>query len=334
MKRATAITALLAAALPLAGCGGVQSALDPQGRESSEIAWLIWLFTGVSAVIWLAVMAALVIGFLRRETDPAESPLSPRDDRTRIAAVTAAVALTAITVIGLTVLSYRTDKSLAAPGAGPVTLRVISHQWWWEVRYEDPAPSRNFTTANEIKVPVGVPVRLKLQSDDVIHSIWVPNLAGKQDLIPGWTNAMTFTANAPGKYRGQCAEFCGFQHAHMAVWVEAVSFEEFDRWTKQQIAAAAPPAAENKEGERIFMTSGCILCHAVRGTTAGGKTGPDLTHLASRETLAAGTLDNSHDNLEAWIADPQGIKPGANMPRVKLTADQREKLVRYLEGLK
>lgn len=334
MRPLAARLSVLAVGLLLTGCQGIQSALDPHARESSAIASLIWIFTAVAAVVWLLVMAALLLGLFKRETNSDEPPLTPRDETTRTRIITVAVALTALTVIALTVLSYNTDKSLAAPGAGPVTLRVIGHQWWWEVRYEDPAPSRNFTTANEIKIPVGTPVRLKLQSDDVIHSMWIPSLAGKMDLIPGWTNEMVFTVKDQGFYRSQCAEFCGFQHAHMAFWVNAVSAEDFDAWVKQQTAAAAGPKPEAQEGEKLFMSMGCVLCHAVRGTKAGGHTGPDLTHVASRKTIAAGTLDNTQDNLIAWIADPQGIKPGATMPRVNLTEEQRRQVVQYLEGLK
>jgi cytochrome c oxidase subunit II len=211
---------------------------------------------------------------------------------------------------------------------------LSGHQWWWEIRYDDTDPSRSFTTANELHVPVGRPVMISLQSTDVIHSFWVPSIAGKEDLIPGWKNSIIITAQSPGLYRGQCAEFCGLQHANMGLLVFADPPDKFDSWYAAQVAPAPSPPAAVKHGHDVFMSSGCILCHGIRGTTAGAKVGPDLTHVASRTSLAADTLDFNHGNLVAWIADPQAVKPGSNMPKVNLSDADREAVARYLENLK
>lgn len=321
--------------LLLAGCSGLQSALDPQGRDADAIAWLIWIFTAACSAIWFAVMIALVIGLAHREARRDAAPLARASSGSRRQAVVALFTLlTALAVIALTVLSYLTDKSLATPSGAPAHVTLIGHQWWWEIRYDDVDPARSFTTANELHVPVGRPVQIALQSVDVIHSFWVPSLAGKEDLIPGWRNAITVTAERPGLYRGQCAEFCGLQHAHMGLLVFADPPQQFDAWYEAQVSAAAPPAAATRQGHDVFMRSGCILCHAIRGTRAGGRVGPDLTHLASRRSIAADTLPLNHEALVAWIGDPQGLKPGANMPRVNLTDADRSAVALYLESLK
>jgi cytochrome c oxidase subunit 2 len=251
------------------------------------------------------------------------------------AVVTTAVVLTGISVLVLTGFSYASQKQLFSTKADGLTIRVIGHQWWWEVRYEDPEPQKAFTTANEIHVPVGEPVKIKLNSSDVIHSFWVPNLLGKQDNITGRENEIQFTAEREGVYRGQCAEFCGWQHAHMGMLVVAQSKGDYERWRDHQIKAAEPPSdAERQRGQEIFLSKPCVMCHSVRGTPAGGRVAPDLTHLASRQHIAAATLPMSRGNLAAWIIDPQGIKPGVHMPLIKIEPDEVDPLVSYLEGLK
>jgi cytochrome c oxidase subunit 2 len=203
------------------------------------------------------------------------------------------------------------------------------------VRYEDATPSRILTTANEIHIPAGEPVRLLLTSTDVIHSFWVPSLSGKLDLIPGHINVLDIKADKPGVYRGQCAEFCGAQHANMATFIIAEPRAKFDAWWNDQLhPAAAPTSDEAKAGETLFLKRPCVMCHRIGGTPAGGTVAPDLTHIASRETLAAGTLTMSRGNLAAWVADPQGIKPGSHMPVVELDGDELNAIVAYLEELK
>ena len=192
-----------------------------------------------------------------------------------------------------------------------------------------------FDTANELHIPVGRPVVVKLQSPDVIHSLWVPNLAGKKDLIPGRTTALRLRADQPGIYRGQCAEFCGFQHAKMALLVIAEHPEEYERWAQSQRESARMPESDlAKRGQRVFLTAPCVMCHAIQGTPANGKTGPDLTHVASRRTLAAATVPNTRGYLAGWIVDPQHIKPGTNMPAITLAPDDLQALLAYLESLR
>ena len=203
--------------------------------------------------------------------------------------------------------------------------------WWWEVRY----PQQQITTANELHIPVGRPVRLELTSADVIHSFWVPRLNGKRDMIPGLKTIFWIQADEPGVYRGQCGEYCGTQHANMAFEVIALESAEFDEWLAQQTSAKSPPRSEAAErGGEVFQSAGCAQCHAIQGTDATGTAGPDLTHVGGRRMIGAALLPNTRGNLSGWIADPQGIKPGVKMPRTYLAADELQDLVTYLEGLK
>ncbi|MER9827758.1 cytochrome c oxidase subunit II [Mesorhizobium sp. M0134] len=323
--------------LLLAGCSGWQSALDPKGPAAGELAWLIWFFTALCTVVWLLVLAVLIMPLARRAA-PLGDPLvlDAAAERSKMRIVVAALAATALILVGLTLLSYFANRTLAAIGSdAALTIRVTAHQWWWEVRYENDQPNRILTTANEIHIPAGEPVRLVVTSTDVIHSFWVPNLSGKLDLIPGHENVLDLKADKPGVYRGQCAEFCGAQHANMSTFIIAEPRPVFDAWLNDQLRpAAAPVSAEAKTGHDLFLKRPCVMCHKIGGTIAGGTVAPDLTHIASRRTLAAGTLAMSRGNLAAWIADPQGIKPGAHMPVVGLNGDELNAIVAYLEGLK
>ena len=329
-------TALACLALLLGGCSGWQSALDPKGPQARHLSDLIWGFTAVCTAVWLVVMVVLAVALVRRRA-PRPDPLVTDVGRERRALqiVTACTVATALIVLALTGLSYVSQRKLFARESGGLVIRVTGHQWWWDIRYEDEHPARVFTTANEMRIPVGEPVTVKLASTDVIHSFWVPSLMGKQDLIPGQENEIQFTASRPGIYRGQCAEFCGWQHARMGMLVHALAKDEFEQWRERQRKPAEPPSnPERQKGQEVFLSSSCVLCHTVRGTTAGSRVGPDLTHLASRTQLAAGTLPMSRGNLAAWIVDPQGIKPGNNMPSNKLEPDRLDALVGYLAGLK
>jgi cytochrome c oxidase subunit 2 len=337
VKRLASIAFATAMALFLQGCAGWQSALDPKGPAASELAWLIWFFTGLWAVVWVLVMAALAVPLMMRSRQHAEPlALDASSDNRKLRVVMTAVGLTAVILVGLTLLSFFANRTLAAIGSdAALTIRVTGHQWWWEVRYEDATPSRILTTANEIHIPAGEPVRLLLTSTDVIHSFWVPSLSGKLDLIPGRMNVLDIKADKPGVYRGQCAEFCGAQHANMGTFIIAEPRAEFDAWWNDQLQpAAAPTSDEAKTGEDLFLKRPCVMCHKIGGTPAGGTVAPDLTHVASRQTLAAGTLTMSRGNLAAWIADPQGVKPGSHMPVVDLSGDELNAIVAYLEGLK
>jgi cytochrome c oxidase subunit 2 len=238
--------------------------------------------------------------------------------------------------VALIVIDYVTNRSLAEfRREEHLSIKVIGHQWWWEIVYDDPKPGRQVTTANEIHIPVDEPVKLELLGSDVIHSFWIPSLAGKKDLIPGQQNSLTLLAHRAGTYLGQCAEFCGLQHATMRILVIAHPRAEFDAWQDQQLRAAVQPQdPARQQGLRVFMTKGCVMCHTVRGTLAGAKVAPDLTHVASRRTIAAGRLPTTRGSLAAWIADPQALKPGAKMPRVDLDPDELEAVTAFVEGLR
>jgi len=329
----------------LAGCErvrhGVQSALDPAGHQAGRIADLWWLFLAVLAAVYALVLILLLVAAFRPRRRgrvpvgsafPQEAPTERRLTRVLVAW---AVGTTAI-ILTLTGFSYAVDRDILSLGhRAELTVEITAKQWWWQVKYDDPVPNRSFETANEIRLPVGVPVRVILKAQDVIHSFWVPNLHGKTDLIPGRVNETVIVANREGRFRGQCAEFCGFQHANMALDVVAVPRAEFDAWRESQLAPAVAPSDEqSQEGQRVFLTSACVMCHTIRGTTAASRVGPDLTHIATRPSLAAGTLPYSKGNLAGWIADPQRIKPGSQMPVTGLSADQLQSVLAYLDGLK
>jgi cytochrome c oxidase subunit 2 len=249
--------------------------------------------------------------------------------------VAGAAAATLLIVIALTALSYVSQRHLYARQAPAVVIKITGRQWWWDVRYESDRPDQIVTTANELYVPAGQPITIKLAASDVIHSFWIPSLMGKQDLIPGQDNELQFTADRPGIYRGQCAEFCGWQHAHMGLMAVVLPQDQFAAWRTAQIApAVAPGDAVRQKGAAIFQSKACVMCHTVRGSSAGSRVGPDLTHFASRKSIASATLPMSRGNIAAWIVDPQGIKPGTNMPNVALAPDEIDPLVSYLEGLR
>jgi cytochrome c oxidase subunit 2 len=319
----------LAMLLLCGGCSGWQSALDPQGPSSHALGQLLQGFVLVLTAIWLCVLVVLAVALRRR------AAVAPATAARRAGiAVWAACGATVTVVVGLTLASYLTTRVVSAEAEAPVVIRVRALQWWWEVTYPGEA-GPDLVTANEIRIPAGRPVRIELSAADVIHSFWVPNLAGKQDMIPGRDNVLTLTARQPGSYRGQCAEFCGMQHAHMAFMVIAEPPEAFAAWrASQQAEATAPADAEEAFGRRVFEQKPCGACHTVRGTEAKGTNGPDLTHLASRATLAAGMLPMTRGALAAWIADPQTIKPGNNMPMVPLTAGELQAVSAWLAGLR
>ena len=334
LRSIEALVVIPGLALWLTGCGGQQSPLNPNGIEAEHLARLFWFFTAACAAVWGLVLIGLLAALYasRRRNDPISDPLMLDANRERrmIYVVASLVGLTTIILIVFTFSSYLATKTLAASGEA-LKIEVTGYQWWWNVNYENPEPSQIFATANELHVPVGQPVKIDLKAADVIHSFWVPNLTGKQDLIPGQENVVSFTAQRVGTYRGQCAEFCGWQHAHMAFFVVAEQPTAFAAWRANQLAASTQPADEEaKLGKQIFLTRGCALCHTIRGTNAGGKSGPDLTHVASRLTLAAGTLPNSRGKLVEWIADPQKFKPGNKMPKVPLTQMELDALGVYL----
>jgi cytochrome c oxidase subunit II len=278
----------------------LQSALNPHGPEASAIATLTWVMVagGAAVLLLVTILAALALR-------------APRPWLARSGAIVAGgIALPAVVLLAL--LAY---GSVAAPrpfgaGAPAVTIEVVGRQWWWELRYLKPDGSLDFRGANEIHVPAGQPVELRLKTADVLHSFWVPSLAGKLDLVPGRTNVLRIAADTAGTYRGQCAEYCGGPHALMGLLVVAENGADYAAWAEAQ---HRPAVAAPGRGSEVFASL-CASCHAVRGTGASGTLGPDLTHVASRKTLAAGALANDDASRARWIAAGQHVKPGNLMP--------------------
>ena len=345
--------------LPIAvlvlGCRGRTNMFAAAGPQSERLRGLLIAYLAVLLVVFAVVLAVLALAIIRGRAkgrglepivDPprtaAQAPLarpidepSPARERALFVSVAGAVALTAVILFALLVASYRTGKAVAAHGSGhSMVVEVTGHQWWWEFRYLDPLASQIVTDANELHIPVGRQVELSLRSADVIHSFWVPRLHGKRDLIPGDPATLVIQADAPGEYPGTCAEFCGLQHAHMSFTVIAHPEEEFRAWKASALQAApAPTTDEQKRGQKVFLSSTCVMCHTISGTPAQAKTGPDLSHVGSRKTLAAGFLPNSRGHLAGWISDPTGIKPGVRMPPSPLPPDDLRALLAYLESL-
>jgi cytochrome c oxidase subunit 2 len=336
MRQAALATSLLF----LVACNrGNQDALNSAGIQARRIENLWWLLFWVTLVVFILVMMFLARTMLR--TGGSEllgqkpAPQNESEDRPLAVGVFVAVAITVVTLFVLLVSGISTGKALASlQSKNPVTVEVIGHQWWWEVRYPDPVSKNIVTTANEIHIPVGTPIVLNSTSQDVIHSFWAPNIQGKRDLIPGRNTAIWFQADREGVFRGQCAEFCGHQHAHMAFLLIAETPEKFQAWLQHQREPASPPSDPAAlHGEEVFLSTTCVMCHTIRGTDAGSKNGPDLTHLASRGTIAAGTVPNTPGYLAGWILDSQHIKPGNHMPPNNIPADDLQALLTFLEGL-
>lgn len=342
-KRGAGRSVLLAAAgtllLALAtGCArqGPHHALDPAGPQAVHIdaLWqvLLWVCTGV----FVLVMAALVFAVVKHHPAPDTHDLPEPARRRVVQVISLASGITVLILawfMGATLLAERRLQSLETEN--PLTIVITGKQWWWDVQYEDAVPMNRIRTANEIHIPVGRPVHLRLFSADVIHSFWVPNLHGKRDLIPGRENSLWIQADRPGVFEGQCAEFCGMQHAHMRLLVIAQPEEEFQSWVAAQRASPPEPTNELIErGREVFLGSTCVMCHTVRGTSAASRAGPDLTHLASRRTLGAATMPNTRGHLAGWILDPQSVKPGNHMPAHAFEAEDLHALIAYLESLK
>jgi cytochrome c oxidase subunit II len=324
-------------ALLLSGCVSAvdQSTLHPAGPAAAEIARLWWILCITFTAVFGLVMV-LYGGIFRRigssswPSNGAAGDSGPTPPLGRTGFIVAGgVVLPVVVLAPLFLVSLKMSVALRQPQTS-LSIRVVGRMWWWEVQY----PEQGIVTANELHIPAGQPVRLELTSTDVIHSFWVPRLHGKRDMIPGLETVFWIQADEPGVYRGQCAEYCGTQHANMAFHVVALPAEEFDAWLAERAnVTVEPQTPERQRGLDVFHRAGCGQCHALRGTRARGNAGPDLTHVSSRRTLGAGRLPNTPGNLAGWIADPQALKPGSKMPRTYLAADDLLALVTYLEGL-
>jgi cytochrome c oxidase subunit 2 len=331
--------------LLVSACSGVSmvrapvpSALNPHGVGAARIAELWWVMVGFGTAIFLLVIVLLFAALLRgRRGTNTTTPDSSGGDTGRRWPIFGGVVLPLV-VIGIVFgYSIYTLAVIENPQSKPaVKIEIVGRRWWWEVKY----PDQGITTANEIHIPVGVPVQVQLQSADVIHSFWVPQLHGKMDLIPTRINNLTLQANQTGVYRGQCAEFCGLQHAHMGFMVVVQSKEDFNQWLnaqQQPAAALTDPAA--LQGQKVFMNAGCVFCHTVQGLNdkeidrSSIDLGPDLTHLASRLTIAGASLTENRGNLAGWVVDAQHVKPGSLMPEMYINSQDLQNLLAYLETL-
>jgi cytochrome c oxidase subunit 2 len=324
--------------LALTGCGKSQNSLDPQSHQARDIASLFWWMTGGAFIGLAVVVGLLLLAWKRANRRGAGSDTEGEKPGERLGWTVVLVGGIAVPIVLLVTLFVVSNlfviKTTEAPAANATerTILIVGHQWWWEVRY----PGTEAVTANEIHIPVRTPVRVDVRSADVIHSFWVPELNRKIDTLPGSTNAIELYADNVGRYRGQCAEFCGLQHAHMGLWVYADPPDEFRRWlARQSQPAAEPSGSQASAGREAFLEGACASCHAIRGTSASGDVGPDLTHFADRTTIGALTLPNDRTALRDWIERSQHFKPGNEMPDFpKLGDTQLDALVAYLEGLK
>jgi cytochrome c oxidase subunit II len=323
--------------LALAGCGGEQDTLNPHSHAATDIANLFWVMTAVAFGGLALITGLLVFAWVRRGrrgfgADPADP--HPGERPAWFVVIGMGVVFPLMVIVALFVVgNWAILNVTQAPAASSTAMTVdaIGHQWYWEFRY----PGTKAVTADELHIPVDTRVNLVATTADVIHSFWVPALNRKVDTIPGRQNRILLYANQAGVYRGQCAEFCGLQHAHMGMLVFAQPKAQFRAWLKRQaVPAATPTTPAARRGEQVFLSGPCSSCHAIQGTTARGYVGPDLTHIASRTTLAGVTIPDSRSYLSRWIVDSQHFKPGNEMPDFHLTGSQLSSLVAYLESLK
>ncbi len=309
------------------GCGS-SSIVSPKGSEADRVAGAWWLMFGLACAVYVIVAGLIVYAATRgRLKKGTSSRLRPN-----AFIWVGGVAVPLVILMVLAVVTVHTTSALRRPSGDELLIDVVGKRWWWAVQY----PGKGVTTANEIHLPAGQPVDVRLTSDNVIHSFWVPELAGKEDTIPGQVNHLRFTADRPGTYLGRCAEYCGIQHAHMDIVVVVETAGDFGRWlTRRQSVQPGPTSEETTRGAVVFQREACAGCHTIRGTAAQGKVGPDLTDVGERRTLGAGVLENSRDNLFDWIFDAPSSKPGILMPSFRsLPPDDIAAIATYLESLK
>jgi cytochrome c oxidase subunit II len=317
---------------------GMHSISEAMGSHAQHIDSLWHVMLWVCGFMFLLVMGFMLLALFRRgQRRDVKDPTQANEERGLSLTLTSWIVLIVLGLFGLTLFSYITDRALVQAAAQPqIAIQITAHQWWWEIEYTDPNdPSRQLRTANELHLPVGTPVKISLQSRDVIHSFWVPNLHGKQDMIPGRDNDIELLPQQEGVFRGLCAEFCGLQHSKMHLDVVVEAREAYTAWYDRQLQSAPQPTdALAQQGHGVFMATACNLCHTISGTEAAATTGPDLSHVASRRSIASGALQNHRDNMRSWLANPQAIKPGSHMPTVSLSAEQLDALTAYLGSLR
>ena len=354
--RAASVGTLISLAVVTA-CNGTSSYLDASGTAGRAEGTLGWWLTGVACAVVLLVCLAILASMARHRGEhnvPASyaelmpnaraeaTPSAGSSDvmhrgniRSGLRWIYVGLSLTMVVLLVTFAGTMRTLNATSRPPSTPaLTLAVVAHQWWWEIRYRDPAhPEWDFTTANEVHLPVGQPVHVELRSADVIHSFWIPQLAGKTDVIPGQVNEMWLEAERPGTSRGMCAEYCGLQHAMMALAVTEESPTRFAAWAAARRAIAVAPATPMTQTGQAVFTRSCGACHSVEGTNSLGRVGPDLTHVASRADIGAGALENTPTNMARWITNAPSIKVGARMPAIPLGAAELHAVVAYLQTL-
>ena len=333
--RPGALVAVPVCAFGLAGCGANgQNSLHPYSHPARDIASLWWWMLGASSIGLALVVGLLFAAWARRKRSVRDDDPKPGERAGWIVVIGLGIVMPVAVVASLFVIAdIFVIGTTEAPAAGStaMTIDVVAHQWWWEVRY----PGTKAVTANEIHIPVDTRIDVVATSADVIHSFWVPELNRKVDTIPGQRNRVLLYTSTPGVYRGQCAEYCGLQHAHMSLEVVAQKPTAFKHWLADRSSPArAPTTALERAGRRLFLDGACQSCHTLRGTPASGKVGPDLTHVGGRSTLAALTIPNTPAQLSRWIDGSQSIKPGNQMPDFDYSPAQLRALVAYLESLK
>jgi cytochrome c oxidase subunit II len=323
---------LVGLGLTLTGCEQSPNMLDPRGPRAARIADLWWLMFWLGTAVYVIVLGLLFFVMFAPRARLPEVVNSRRFGKGTFVLVGGAI-IPGIILGAVLIATMWTQRVLSAPEPTALTIEVTGFQFWWSVRYRE----HGIITANELYIPVGQRVQVELLSADVIHSFWVPRISEKLDMFPGYTNSLILHADEPGTYVGICAEFCGLQHARMQFMVVALPEQEFAAWVaRQSRPAAAPPDELTQRGLEVYVNRDCVSCHSITGlaNAAGADIiGPDLTHLASRTTLAAGTMDNTPGNLAAWIVNPQGIKPGNRMPNSILSAEELEALLAFLSTL-
>jgi len=322
----------------LFSCSGNQSSLNPAGDQANAISRLWWIFCAVMSAIYALVLlfSSLAISRRNKTVSPLMLVTNPERERRLTIAISGFVGAAIITLLYFMISDFTTGRAMHRPNdPNPLRILVTGHQWWWEIHYENDIASNIVITANEIHLPVGKSVQFDLQSADVIHSFWAPNFHGKKDLIPGHPTSLMFRATKTGKFFGQCAEFCGLQHAHMRFEIVVETPEQFQNWLSAQNQTASSPAGEvQTHGQQVFLNGACIMCHTISGTPAHGTVGPNLSHIASRQMIGAGTLHNTREHLGRWILDAPRIKPGTRMPQNSLSSGDFDALLAYIESLK